>query len=311
MSIELHTTLTPKVSYETFGVPKGLGPSILVIHALTGNSTVAGENGWWKELFGEDKLFDTRKYHIVGINIPGNGYRESLITNYKDFCAHQIARVIVASLKQDGYSEFSIGIGGSLGGGILWDILINDPDFVSTGIPIACNWHSNDWIKGFCHTQDLLLNQPYNSMALARQMAMFFYRNPSDFALKFNNEINPVSLEPNVIGWLNHHGRRLEERFNIAAYRMMNHLLGSIDATKNFSSTEDAFTQLKAKIIQVVITSDILFCKKENLKTKKILDQLNKANDYVEIESPHGHDAFLIEYESITKSLSHLINTDN
>jgi homoserine O-acetyltransferase len=307
MSIVNPSTTPPKVSYETFGVHKNQGPTVLVIHALTGNSTVAGENGWWKELFGANKLFDTDKFHIVGVNLPGNGYRDALITNYKDFDGHQIANAIVSSLKADGYTFFSFGIGGSLGGGILWDILINHPDFIHTGIPIACDWRSNDWVKGFTHTQDLILNQPNQSIALARQMAMFFYRNPQDFALKFDNTSHPLTHEPNVIGWLNHHGKRLEQRFSLEAYRMMNHLLGNLDATKNYANAEEAFSQLKAKIIQLVITSDILFCKKENLKTKKLLDTLNKENHYIEIESPHGHDAFLIEYESITNALKNLI----
>lgn len=303
MSIISTFNTTPKVSFETFGVPKDQGPSVLVIHALTGNSTVAGENGWWKDLFGVNVLFDTRKYHIIGINIPGNGYDENYIENYKDFDSRIIGDTIVAALQVKGYEIINIGIGGSLGGGLLWDIIINHPTFVKTAIPIATDWKSNDWVKGFAHTQDLILNTSDQPLELARQMAMFFYRNPKDFAYKFNNSIDIKKNEANVIGWLNHHGNRLKSRFSLSAYKMMNQLLGNINATKEFDTTGDAFKQLQATIIQVVICSDILFNKFENLQTKKLLDLNGIENHYIEIESIHGHDAFLIEYEQLTNAL--------
>jgi homoserine O-acetyltransferase len=298
----------PKVSFETFGVSKDQGPSVLVIHALTGNATVAGEKGWWKELFGENKLFDTRKFHIIGINIPGNGYDDNFIENYKDFDSRIIADAIVQTLQIKGYETIAVGIGGSLGGGLLWDIIINHPTYIKTAIPIATDWKSNDWVKGFAHTQDLLLNTSDQPLELARQMAMFFYRNPKDFAYKFNNSFDTDKNEANVIGWLNHHGNRLKSRFTLSAYKMMNQLLGNIHATKEFETPELAFKQLQATIIQVVICSDILFSKFENLNTKKLLDQAGIENHYIEIESVHGHDAFLIEYEKLTNVLKKYIN---
>ena len=65
---------TIPLSYETFGCPLGSAPIVLVNHALTGNSSVVGEHGWWKDLVGDDKCIDTLQYSIVAFNIPGNGY---------------------------------------------------------------------------------------------------------------------------------------------------------------------------------------------------------------------------------------------
>jgi homoaconitase/3-isopropylmalate dehydratase large subunit len=66
-----------------------------VNHALTGNSQVLGENGWWQSLIGEDKIIDTKKYAVLAFNIPGNGYQdaENLIENYQDFTTYDIANL--------------------------------------------------------------------------------------------------------------------------------------------------------------------------------------------------------------------------
>ena len=63
-----------KLSYQVFGQPLGKAPIILVNHALTGNSDVAGDKGWWKELVGDDKVIDTKLYSVLAFNIPGNGF---------------------------------------------------------------------------------------------------------------------------------------------------------------------------------------------------------------------------------------------
>ena len=73
-----------KLSYQLFGNPLGTAPVVLVNHALTGNSNVAGKDGWWQDLVGEDKVIDTKLYTILSFNIPGNGFDGFVIENYKD-----------------------------------------------------------------------------------------------------------------------------------------------------------------------------------------------------------------------------------
>ena len=44
-----------ELTYEIFGLPIGDAPIVLVNHALTGNSTLVGENGWWNPIIGKEK----------------------------------------------------------------------------------------------------------------------------------------------------------------------------------------------------------------------------------------------------------------
>ena len=72
------------LSYHIFGKALGTAPVALVNHALTGNSEVAGENGWWKSVIGDDKPIDTNRFTVLAFNFPGNGFDqkpENLIHN--------------------------------------------------------------------------------------------------------------------------------------------------------------------------------------------------------------------------------------
>ena len=69
------------LSYEHFGLPLNQAPVVLVNHALTGNSNVAGEGGWWSALIGPDKCIDTNRFAVLAFNIPGEGTFLCIITS--------------------------------------------------------------------------------------------------------------------------------------------------------------------------------------------------------------------------------------
>ena len=66
-----------ELTYQIFGMPIGSSPVILVNHALTGNSLVSGKNGWWRDIVGDNKPIDTKKFTVICFNIPGNGFNEN------------------------------------------------------------------------------------------------------------------------------------------------------------------------------------------------------------------------------------------
>ena len=100
-----------------------------------------------------------------------------------------------------------------------------------------------------------------------------------------------------------HHGQKLENRFTLSTYKMMNHLLSSVDITRNRGSFNEIANQLKCNIIQVGVDSDFFFVPAENKETQKLLNKAGIENNYHEIKSIHGHDAFLIEYDQLTDIL--------
>ncbi|WP_457616428.1 alpha/beta fold hydrolase [Lutibacter sp.] len=300
-----HTYNKIVLTYQLFGKQLHTAPVVLINHALTGNSSVAGENGWWNAIVGDHKVIDTTKYTILAFDIPGNGYKsDEILFEYDAFTAKDIATLFGLAVQQLGIIRLYAAIGSSLGGGIAWEMAVLFPDLIQYLIPIASDWKASDWILGQNKVQTQILNNSKNPLHDARMMAMLFYRTPVSFKQKFNRTKHGVAERFSVESWLLHHGKKLEERFTLHAYKVMIHLLSSIDISKQFNSEEEAFQKIKAEVIMIGIDSDLFFIPKENIETASLLNRLGKQVSYKEIKSIHGHDAFLIEHTQ----LSYLLN---
>ncbi len=299
------------LSFKVFGKPLNEAPVVLVNHALTGNSNVCGDDGWWKSLVGEDKCIDLNQYTVLAFNIPGNGFdndKRNLINNYKDFTARDIAKIFVLGLQELKIQSLFAVIGGSVGGGIAWELATLHPKLIEHVIPIASDWKSTDWLIANCYLQDLILNNSSNPIADARVHAMLCYRTPISFKTKFDRTTNESLGVFNIESWLNYHGRKLQERFNLSTYKLMNQLLKTIDISRGRESFETAVSEIQSHIHIVGVDSDLFFTASENKETYFKLKELNIKTDYYEIKSIHGHDAFLIEYKQLNEFLSPIFN---
>ena len=290
-----------KLSYQLFGKALGTAPVVLVNHALTGNSNVAGKDGWWQDLVGNDKVIDTTIYTVLAFNIPGNGYDGFVIENYKDFVARDIANIFLLGLKELKIEQLFALIGGSLGGGIAWEMAVLNPDITQNLIPVATDWKSTDWLIANCQIQEQFLINSKNPVHDARMHAMLCYRTPESFNERFQRSKNEELEIFNVESWLLHHGKKLQERFQLSAYKLMNQLLKTIDVTKNRPTDFNVLENIHGNIHIIGVDSDLFFTAEENRQTHKQLAVTNPNVTYNEIHSVHGHDAFLMEYEQLEK----------
>jgi len=281
---------------------------VLVNHALTGNSNVAGEDGWWKELIGENKVIDLNRYTVLAFNIPGNGYDGYIIENYQNLVARDIARVFLKGISQLKIDKLFAIIGGSLGGGIAWEMAVCNPNITEHLIPIATDWKSTDWLIANCKIQELFLTNSSNPVHDARMHAMICYRTPESFNNRFNRTLNEELKIFNVESWLLHHGKKLQERFQLSAYKLMNQLLRTIDITSGRSKGIDVLETINANIHIIGVNSDLFFTAKENRETQKQLTLKHPHVTYDEIDSIHGHDAFLMEFNQLEKIIENIFS---
>ncbi|MEX6625426.1 bifunctional aspartate kinase/homoserine dehydrogenase I [Tenacibaculum salmonis] len=299
------------LSYEVFGKELGTAPVILINHALTGNSNVANpKDGWWKDLIGKNKAIDTADYSILCFNIPGNGYDSFLIDNYKGFIARDIANIFLKGLEQLKIKELFALIGGSLGGGIAWEMAVVNPKITQKLIPIATDWKSTDWLIANCQIQEQFLLNSSNPVHDARMHAMLCYRTPKSFKERFHRSKNEEQKIFNVESWLLHHSKKLQERYQLASYKLMNQLLKTIDVTKGGNNL-DILEKIEADIHIIGVDSDLFFTAEENRETQKELALVHSNVTYNEINSVHGHDAFLMEYEQLEKIITPIFNPNS
>ena len=295
-----------RLSYKLFGLPPGSAPVVLVNHSLTGDADVAGENGWWSELIGDGKVVDTQQYTILAFNFPGNGADNNLIENYDHLVLRDIAYLFKAALDELGIDKLYAAIGGSIGGALVWEMGASFPELIENLIPVACDWKTSSWVLANTLLQDRILHNSKNPLQDARIHAMMCYRTPESFKERFGRSIHEEKEIFNIDSWLLYHGEKLNNRFQVQAYKLMNHLLRTIDITEGRGSFEEVASQIKGSIHLISIDTDLFFTDAENRETYSRLMERKANLHYHTISSVHGHDAFLIEYDQLNRMLSPL-----
>jgi len=293
-----------KLYYQQFGKQIGTAPVVLVNHSLTGDSKLTGEGGWWNEMIGPDKIIDTNRYTVLGFNIPGNGVMDQTFSNPEDFHAGDIAFLFLKGLHALDVKFLHALIGGSIGGGIAWEMIAIAPKLCKFLVPVAADWKANDWIIANTFLQNRILKNSKKPLEDARIHAMLTYRTPQSFDSRFGRTKNQELEVYNIESWLMYHGDKLAKRFKLKAYQMMNHLLASVNIEREGKSIEDIIKKINAEIHLIAIDSDLFFTPGEDRKTFEIGKKIKKNIFYHELTSIHGHDAFLIENEKMARILA-------
>ena len=288
------------LTYQLFGKRLGDAPVILINHALTGNSNLTGKNGWWKEVVGEDKAINTKKFSIISFNIPGNGFCSNDFYHPDKFHLGDIANLFILALEDLKIKKLHSIIGGSIGGCLTWEIAAKKPSIAKFIIPIASDWKARDWMIANTYLQDRILNNSKNPVQDARIHAMTFYRNPKSLNNRFGRSFNQSKGIYNVESWLDHHGTKLNERFSLKSYKMINRLLRSLDITRGGLDFIKIASNINSEIHIICVDSDLFFLPDDDKKTYNLLSKSKKDVFYHEINSIHGHDAFLIETKQIS-----------
>src|SRR6056300_116015 len=293
-----------ELHYQLFGCPLGSAPVVMVNHSLTANADVAGPKGWWKAIVGPNKTIDTLHYSIVCFNIPGNGTLNQTFSTPEDFHAGDVAALFLKGLAHLGIDSLYALIGGSIGGGIAWEMAAKAPNLTQHLIPVAADWKANDWIIANTFLQKRILKHSKNPLEDARIHAMLTYRTPQSFEFRFGRTKNEELGIYNIESWLLHHGKKLASRFSLEAYLMMNHLLSSINIERHGQTVQEIIKRITAEIHLIAIDSDLFFTPAEDRKTMDFTKKFKKDIFYHELSSLHGHDAFLIENEDMIRILS-------
>ncbi len=285
------------LSYQVFGKRLHSAPVVLINHALTGNSDVTGENGWWTSLVGEKKVIDTNRFTIICFNIPGNGFDGYLIEDYEDFTVQDVAKMFLEGLKNLKIEKLFALVGGSVGGSIGWEMLTLQNNLTEKFIPVATDFKTSDWLHSQCLVQKFLLESTEKPLEKARIHAMLCYRTPESLNSRFKREKDSEKQILKSHDWLNFHGKRLNERFSLKAYKLVNHLL------MNINGKENELENINAEIHLIAVDSDLFYPAFEIKNTFQFLQNKKRNVQYYEITSIHGHDAFLMEYEQLNTIL--------
>lgn len=278
---------------------------VLLLHALTGGTCPDGEHGYWSPLFQTDAPLDPRAVTVWAPNLPGSCYGSVGPAEVQPFPAitpRDQARALARWIESEDL-HFDALIGGSLGGMVALELALLLPDRFGTLGVIGCGARSDAWIRGTNAVQERILESALpddEAIALARQAAMLTFRAPEGLNARFGPE-------PGIESWLHHHGTALAARFTRDSYRALLGAMDAYDVGRERGGILAALQGLGAPVHVLGLSSDTLFTPPLILELAHAVDAANRMGSLAWIVSPHGHDAFLIEWVQVAAWLKRLL----
>ncbi|HJW09022.1 MAG TPA: alpha/beta fold hydrolase [Holophagaceae bacterium] len=288
----------------------GSGPArVLLLHALTGGPDAAdreGVKGWWAPLFKDGAPLAHARCTVWTPNLLGSCYGSTGPADQSPFPAitpRDQAAALLAWIEAEDL-RFDAVVGGSLGGMVALELALLAPERVGRVGAIGCGGRSDAWVRGQDFVQRRILESGLpdaEAVALARHAAMLGFRSPKGLNWRFSHG----SRKGGVEAWLEHHGRDLAGRFSRGSYLA---LLGAMDAHdlgRERGGLLQALRGLKVPLHLLGIDSDTLFTPSLLFELAHAAEAEGRKAHLSWIRSPHGHDAFLIEWDQVSAWLKH------
>ncbi len=335
------------VAYETYGnLNENADNAILIMHALTGDAHACGYHkgdkkaGWWDNMIGSGKAFDTDKYFVICSNILGGckGTTGPNSINPKtgkewglDFPVITIEDTVKVQkelIDRLGIKKLTVA-GGSMGGMQVLEWAIKYPEMVTNSIIIASSARLSAQNIAFNAVgRNAILSDPnFNDgnyygkelpekgLAIARMIGHITYLSDdamhNKFARKLQDKDKPnfdFNIEFQVESYLEHQGQTFVNRFDANSYLYITRACDYFDIAQKYSSLEKAFEKSNSKFLIICFSSDWLFPPKQSKEIVNALMKTGKDVSFLEIQSPAGHDAFLLEFEAQTKVIKSFLN---
>jgi homoserine O-acetyltransferase len=270
-----------RVAYHTYG--EAQPEATLVLHALTGNSAV---HEWWPEFLGEGRPLDPTRDFVLCANVLGGCAGTDGPAELGDLALslRDMARVGRALLDHLGVRRVRV-IGASMGGLLAYAWLLECPDLVERAVVIGAPVRHSPWAVGLNSAARAAIRAAPGGEGLkvARQIAMLSYRSPQSLAATQSGQRTPGVHA--VTSYLEYQGEKLLARFDERSYLA---LTGAMD---HFQPGDAELGCIRAPVLVVGISSDLLYPAAEVRAGAALLPNAS----YWELDSIHGHDAFLMD----------------
>jgi len=324
------------VAYETYGkLSSSNDNAVFICHALSGNAHVAGRHEpaddsgpWWDSMVGPGKGIDTRYYFAICANVIGGckgttgpasinpATGEPYGSSFPPITIGDIVTAHKLLLKQLGIERLAAVVGGSMGGMQALEWSIRYPDMIDRCICVASAaslsaqalafdiigrgaiTSDTDWQGGDYYGTG---RSPVHGLALARQIGHITYLSQEMMAEKFGREKNESGSRFQVETYLEHQGDKFVKRFDANSYLLITSAIDQYDLADRFAGLDNAFKNIRAKVLIVALTSDWLFPPEQSMDIASALLRDGKHVSYCQLDLPHGHDAFLVDVNHLAE----------
>jgi homoserine O-acetyltransferase len=336
ISLDCGVTLhSVDVAYETYGtLNSDQSNAILILHAFSGDAHAAGVDaagtpGWWDNMIGPGKGFDTNKYFVICSNVLG-GCRGTTGPSSIDpatgkpygmtfpvITVGDIVRLQKMLIDSLGIRELLAVAGGSMGGMQVLEWVAAYPEAVRCALPIASTWRHSaqqiafnevgrqavmfdpDWNGGDYYASGKL---PARGLSIARMVGHITYMSDESMRQKFGRRLRDkdvfgfdFDVDFEVESYLRYRGAQFVDRFDANSYLFITKAMDYFDVTAGRGALPTVFENVHTRFLVISFTSDWLYPTYQSLEIVRALRSRNREVAFVELESNYGHDAFLIE----------------
>jgi len=336
ISLESGASLSPvSVAYETYGeLNAAKSNAILILHAFSGDAHAAGissetgKPGWWDNMIGQSKAFDTGKYFIICSNVLGGcqGTTGPSSFNPQTGCPYAISFPVITMgdmvrlqaklMDHLGIERLLAVAGGSMGGMQALEWAVNYPERVTAAIVIATTARHSpqqiafnevgrqaimadpDWCGGNYSSS----KPPGRGLAIARMVGHITYMSDESMREKFGRRLRDkekfgfdFSVDFEVESYLRYRGSQFVTRFDANSYLYITKAEDYFDLTNGSGSLAAALGRASARFLVISFTSDWLYPSYQSQDIVRVLRRSNHDVAYCDLPSNYGHDAFLVD----------------
>lgn len=292
--------------------------------------------GWWDEVIGPGKPIDTRRFFVICANVVGSCYGSTgpMSVNPRSGRAYGLsfpvvtvgdwARLHMLLLDHLGIETLFAVVGGSVGGQQALEIALGWPERVRRLIILSAAYRITAQGLGFNSVaRHAIINDPnfkggdyyggeppLMGLAAARMLAHITYLSEESMGHKFGRRLQDkaspdftlTGVEFEVESYLKHQGESFVRRYDANSYLYITRAMDYYDASVwGDGDLARAAARIRARTLVVSFSSDWLFPPELCRELVSAMCRAGRAVTYVDVPSRYGHDAFLVETETVSR----------
>jgi homoserine O-acetyltransferase/O-succinyltransferase len=311
-------------------------------HAAGGMTEGHPAPGWWNGVIGPGKAIDTDRWYVVCVNVlggcqgttgPASPHPDDgrpWASRFPVVSVRDMVRTQAVVADHLGVERWALVAGGSMGGMQVLEWGAMYPERVGALLPIATaaaasaqqiGWWSSGrrairidprW-RGGDYYDAADGDGPHEGLATARMVSMMTFRSDDVFSSRFGREVvEPVEgfslwQRFQVERYLEYQGDKLVRRFDANSYLLLTKAMDLHDLARGRGGMDAAFGRVQAPLVSVGVRSDILYPPHQSREIVELATAVGLQAEYRELDSPHGHDAFLIETDQLGAIIRELL----
>lgn len=303
-------------------------------HAAGGLDPGHATPGWWGDVIGPGRAIDTDRWFVVCVNVlggcqgttgPASPHPDDgrpWASRFPVVTIRDMVRTQAAVADHLGIDRWALVAGGSMGGMQVLEWGVMYPERVRALLPIATAAAASAQQIGWWSSGRRTISMdpgwrggeyydagpgegPHEGLATARMVSMMTFRSDDVFSARFGREVvEPVEgfslwQRFQVERYLEYQGHKLVRRFDANSYLLLTKAMDLHDLGRGRGGMAAAFGRVRVPLLSVGVGSDILYPPHQSREIVDLATSAGLDATFAELDSPHGHDAFLIESEQL------------